>query len=155
MSVLLLLTHGLLAVALMGALTHQVVALVRARQPGQVASRTFLGRYSRAGRVDFAAAVALLFLLCFILGAVIYPAYRIDVRIPFEEMGLIPFVGLFEVKEHWGGLGVGMLPLYVHLWKAEQLAEYHRARISVTVALSIIVWSDFLIGHILNNTRGL
>ena len=155
MTVILLLTHGLLAVALMGALTHQVVALFQGRQPGQAASRSFLGRYSRAGRLNFAGAVALLFVLVFVLGAVIYPAYRIDVRIPFEEMGLIPFVGLFEVKEHWGGVGVGMLPLYLHLWKAEQLAEHHRARVGVTVALSVIVWSDFLIGHVLNNTRGL
>lgn len=155
MTVFLLLTHGLLAVTLLGALTHQVVALLQGNQPGHAASRSFPGRYARAGRVGFAGVVAMLYVLCFILGAVIYPAYRLDVRIPFEEMGLISYVGLFEVKEHWGGVGVGVLPLYLQVWKTEHLANHHWTRAVVTVVLSIIAWSDFLIGHFLNNTRGL
>lgn len=156
MSVLLLLMHGLVSVALLGALTHQAVALIGGRRTtGQPASRGFLGRYLFAGRAGFATAVAWLYVVCFVLGALIYPAYRLDVRIPFEEMGLFVWVGLFEVKEHWAGVGIGVLPLYIHLWKSEHAAEYRWSRAGVTLVLLLIVWSDFLAGHFLNNTRGL
>jgi hypothetical protein len=64
-------------------------------------------------------------------------------------------VGLFEVKEHWAGIGVGCLPLYLYVWRAER-AQSHRAdRLAVTLILSVIVWTDFLAGHVLNNIRGL
>lgn len=154
MSLFLLLLHGLLAVALLGALTHQAVALVGAGRAGQ-RSGGFVLRYTQAGRVGFAGAVAILYVLCFVLGAFIYPDYRLDVRIPFEEMGLFAHVGLFEIKEHWGGIGVGLLPLYLYAWKTEQEAGQRANRIGVTWTLMAIVWSDFLIGHFLNNTRGI
>jgi hypothetical protein len=154
MSVFLLLLHGLLAVALLGALTHQAVALLGLGRSGQ-RSGGFVLRYTQAGRVGFAGAVAILYVLCFVLGAVIYPYYRLDVRIPFEEMGLFSYVGWFEIKEHWGGIGVGLLPLYLYAWKAEHAADQRSNRMGVTWALMVIVWSDFIIGHFLNNTRGI
>ena len=154
MSLWLLLLHGLLAVALLGALTHQAVALLAAGRAMQRGGG-FVLRYTQAGRVGFAGAIAILYLLCFALGAVIYPYYRLDVRIPFEEMGLYAHVGQFELKEHWGGIGVGLLPLYLYAWRGEHAVEERANRIGVTWTLMVIVWSDFIIGHFLNNTRGL
>lgn len=159
MTTLLLILHGLAAVALLGALTHQMVAMLRADaavQADVVARRSsFTGRYVSVGHRGFTSAIIVLFIVSFLLGALIYPAYRVDVRIPFEEMSMFWAVGLFEIKEHWGGIGLGVLPLYVYVWRAEQLASRRRDRIAVTALLTIIVWTDFLVGHVLNNIRGL
>jgi hypothetical protein len=90
-----------------------------------------------------------------ILGAIIYPSYRLNVRIPFEEMFLFKAVGSFESKEHFAGIGVGLLPLYYWLWRPNVADSHRRDRLAITTVLAFIVWWGFLIGHILNNIRGL
>jgi len=161
----LLILHGLAGVALLGALTHQLVSLVRAgamaADAGAVVRRddsgksTFVRRYVSVGQGGFTLAVVVLYVVTLIIGGVIYPTYRLDVRIPFEEMSLIWAVGLFEVKEHWGGIGLGVLPLYVFVWRPQQASSHQRDRFAITILLSFIVWSDFIAGHVLNNIRGL
>ena len=99
--------------------------------------------------------VASLYASLVVLGALIYPAYRLDVRIPFEEMSLGWAVGLFELKEHFAGIGLGLLPFYVSAWKAAPTADRRRDRMGITLVLAFIVWWDFLVGHVLNNIRGL
>lgn len=162
MTLLWLLLHGLAGVALLGALTHQLVGALRHARPVPAASTPaspggagFLRRYASVRPHAFTIAIVLLFLLCVIPGGTIYPAYRLDVRVPFEEMGLWWAVGLFEVKEHWGGVGLGLLPLYAWLWHSPQAVEAVRDRRIVTGLLAAIVWFDFIAGHVLNNLRGL
>lgn len=159
MRVTLLILHGLAAVALLGALTHQLVSLLRGdvmAAAGKVPSKSsFLGRYMAVGHGGFTIAVVVLYVVSVLFGAFIYPAYRIDVRIPFEEMYLIWAVGLFEVKEHWAGVGLGILPLYAYVWRPQQMATHRRNRLALTIMLSVIVWGDFIAGHVLNNIRGL
>lgn len=159
MTLTLLILHGLGAVALLGALTHQLVSLIRGKAvvaAGQPPSKgSFLGRYTAVGQGGFTIAVIVLYVVSVVLGALIYPAYRVDVRIPFEEMSLIWAVGLFEIKEHWGGVGLGILPLYAYVWRPQQTATHHRDRLAITSMLAVIVWGDFIAGHVLNNIRGL
>jgi hypothetical protein len=162
MNTALLILHGLLGVALLGALTHQLVSLLRASSLAPTAERvqprqksTFMTRYTGVGQGGFTMAVVVLYVLTLILGGVIYPVYRVDVRIPFEEMTLYWAVGLFEVKEHWGGIGLGVLPLYAYVWRPQQMNTHRRDRAAVTILLSVIVWSDFIFGHWLNNIRGI
>lgn len=165
MIIALLILHGLAGVALLGALTHQLVSLVRAgavtADASVVARRadsgksTFVNRYISVGQGGFTLAVVVLYVITIVVGGVIYPAYRVDVRIPFEEMSLIWAVGLFEVKEHWGGIGLGVLPLYLFVWRPQNASNHHRDRFAITMLLSFIVWSDFIAGHVLNNIRGL
>lgn len=147
----LLIAHGLCAVALLGALSHQVLPplLGKLQTDGG-----FWAGYSRVAKPKFVTAVVWLYVLSFILGALIYPAYRVDVRIPFEEMGLRWAVGVFEIKEHFGGLGIGMLPAYWMAWKGNA-PVFAQARSIITASLAFIVWFDFLAGHVLNNIRGL
>jgi hypothetical protein len=147
-----LISHGLLAVALLGALTHQLTAFMS----GRAARGTgFLARYVAVRPERFTTAIIVLFVLTLGFGATIYPAYRVDVRIPFEEMSLGWAVGLFELKEHLAGLGLGTLPLYAYTWRSHP-GEGHRIdRCMVTVFLGVIVWFDFIVGHVLNNLRGL
>jgi hypothetical protein len=148
----LLILHGLVGVALLGAITHQLVSMFRRRT---VRSGSFVDRYTGVNQRVFTSAVMTLFATNVILGAIIYPTYRLNVRIPFEEMSLGWAIGLFELKEHFAGIGLSLLPLYFWLWKPEIADSHRNGRIAISVILAFIVWWDFLVGHVLNNLRGL
>ena len=152
LSIWLLLFHGLLAIALIGTVTHQGVASVRALNH---APEGFVGHYAAVNPGMFVNAVIVTYVATFILGSVIYPAYRLDVRIALAEMQLGWGIGLFELKEHWAALGLGLLPLYNHLWKHPSPDTQGRGRATVTLILAVIVWFNLLVGHVLNNFRGL
>jgi len=63
--------------------------------------------------------------------------------------------GIFEIKEHMAAVGLGMLPIYAVYWKAPLLAAHAATRRYLTWILTFLVWWNFLIGHILNNIKGL
>jgi hypothetical protein len=149
----LLILHALMGVTLLGAITHQLVSALR--RPRGVRSGSFIDRYSGVNQRTFVTAVVTLYLAQLALGALIYPSYRLNVRIPFEEMSAYGAVGLFESKEHFAGIGAGLLPFYVWLWRPQAAETNARDRIAVTAILAFIVWWGFLSGHILNNLRGL
>jgi hypothetical protein len=149
---LLLILHSLVGVALLGAITHQLVSMWRKRR---ARSGSFIDRYTGVNQQIFVIAVIALYVAQIVLGAVIYPSYRLNVRIPFEEMFLFKAVGLFESKEHFAGIGLGLLPLYYWLWRPDVADSHRRDRLGITTVLAFIVWWGFLIGHILNNIRGL
>jgi hypothetical protein len=148
-----LILHALIGVALLGAITHQTVSMLRHRS---VRGGSFINRYMSVNQRAFTSAVVALYVTNVILGGIIlYPPYRLEVRIPFEEMGLGWAIGIFELKEHFAGIGLALLPLYLWLWRPE-IAESHRSgRIAITSIIAFIVWWDFIIGHVLNNIRGL
>lgn len=152
--VTLLILHGLLGVALLGALTHQCASFLRARSSTS-ARRSFADRYAAVAPRGFVTAVVIFYVAEIATATLVYPSYRLDVRIPFEEMSLGWAVGLFEIKEHAGGIALGMLPAYAFLWSRAEDTTLHRARSIVTALLAGIVWFDFLVGHVLNNIRGL
>ena len=152
MDVFLLVLHGLVGVALLGALTHQSVSTLRG---GAASGVAFLDRYAGARDRTFTAAVVALFVAELVLGAIIYPAYRLGVRIPFEEMSLDWAIGMFELKEHFAGLGLAVLPYYAYTWKPEVAPRLRVDRVAITLILAFVVWWDFLVGHVLNNIRGL
>jgi hypothetical protein len=149
-----LIVHGLLAVTLLGALTHQLVALLWGVGK-TVQSSSFVNHYRAARQQLFTRAIVALYIVTLVLGATLYPAYRLDVRIPFEEMSLGWAVGSFELKEHLAGLGLGLLPLYAYLWRPQFNDSHRRDRTLVSAFLAGVVWFDFLVGHVLNNIRGL
>lgn len=152
MGIALLILHGLVAVALLGAITHQLVSALRARR---IAGVGFIQRYTGVNERVFTHAVIWLYLAAVLLGGVIYPIYRLEVRVPFEEMLLGWAVGSFELKEHFAGIALCVLPLYAWLWRPEQAETHGRDRIAITALLAFVVWWDFLVGHVLNNIRGL
>ena len=152
MIIALLILHGLVGVALLGAITHQMVSVFRRRA---VRSGSFFDRYTGVNQRVFTTAVVALYVTNVLLGATIYPSYRLDVRIPFEEMGLGWAIGMFELKEHFAGIGLSLLPLYLWLWKPEIADSHRNGRIAISLIIASIVWWDFLVGHVLNNLRGL
>ena len=148
---LLLIVHGLFAVALLGAITHQALSVwVPARKP----AGNFVGRFRAVTAPSYANAIVLLYLLTFVLGGIIYAEYRIEVRIVVEQMGLWAQNGSFELKEHFAAIGLAILPAYWCYWRQPLSADDSRSRAILTALLAFIVWWNFLVGHILNNIRG-
>jgi hypothetical protein len=156
MIVVLLLLHGLLAVALLGAITHQALSVL----PLAVTNgrRTFMDRFRGVNAPAYATPIVVLFTVTALGGALLYPQYRIDVRPALEDMQNAAANGVFEIKEHLIAIGLGLLPAYWLLWQQPdntQGAGAASARRALTWLLAFFVWWGFIVGHVLNNIRGL
>jgi hypothetical protein len=156
MPTFLLIVHGLLAVVLLGGITHQAMS---AAWPSRNKTGIFRSFRAVSGAV-YTNANIVLYVATAILGGTIYPVYRVSVRTYLESARLYPAVGSFEIKEQFISIGLGMLPLYWVLWRGPMEpaaigAGAKTARIAVTLMLCFIVWYAFLVGHVLNNIRGL
>jgi hypothetical protein len=147
----LLILHGLLASALLGTMTHQAAAVVWPSRGGD----GFFDAYRAVKAARFTRVNVALYLAVFILGAVIYPAYRIGVRTWIERARLWDISGLFELKEQTLAIGLAMLPLFWLLWRDPKDEETRLARAVVTAFLCALIWYAFIAGHIVNNVRGL
>jgi hypothetical protein len=147
----LLLVHMLLAVALIGAVTHQTLGVVA---PVRRPAGGFFGRFRAVNGAGYVNAIVVLYLLTASAGLIIYPSYRLGARVFMEELRMFPRVGSFELKEHLIALGLGLLPAYWWAWQPEQNDRVLTRR-ALTVILAVFVWYAFLIGHLLNNTRGI
>ena len=102
---ILLIIHGLLAVALLGALTHQAMSVLMPVRHA-AASAGFVTRFRAEQGAGYAAAVCVLWVVTFIFGAWIYTEYRIYIRVPIEEGGFWKTQGFFEMKEHVATIGL-------------------------------------------------
>ena len=153
MIVALLIVHGLLAVALLGAITHQAWSVVPRRAAAGPLS--FVGRFRTVDSGAYATAVVVLFVVTAIGGGLLYPQYRLDVRTALEDLQLRAANGIFEIKEHLVAIGLGLLPTYWLFWKAPLVPEQAAARRYLTWLLAFVVWWGFLVGHVLNNIKGL
>jgi hypothetical protein len=151
MTIALLILHGLLAVALLGAITHQAIGVW---MPSRTGASSFVGRMRGVSTGTYVNAIVVLYILTASLGAIIYPAYRLSVRVVLEQMQLLWQNGSFELKEHFVAVGLGMLPAYWYFWREQLGDEYARQREVITALLAFIVWWSFLVGHIVNNARG-
>jgi hypothetical protein len=147
----LLIVHALVAVALLGGITHQAVAACwPARRKGG-----FFTSFRGVAAVRYTNVNIALYLAAAILGGTIYPAYRVAVRTYLENARLWTANGSFEVKEQFVSIGFGMLPLFWWLWREPLDPAGKIARAAVTAILCFIVWYSFIVGHVLNNIRGL
>jgi hypothetical protein len=101
---ILLILHGILAVLLLGAITHQAVGVVwpvSKRSPG------FLSAVRGVNGMNYTNAVIVLFLVTFVVGTIIYPTYRVNVRTVLQEYRDFKPEGMFEMKEHLLALSLG------------------------------------------------
>ena len=151
MTTILLITHGLLAVALLGAITHQAISVWL---PARRAADSFVARVRGVQAASYVTAIIVLYLATAILGGIIYPEYRLNVRVVLEQLELRLANGSFELKEHFVAVGLGMLPAYWHFWRKPLAEDHARTRAVLTAVLAFIVWWSFLVGHVLNNIRG-
>ena len=154
MIVALLILHGLLAVALLGAITHQALSVL-ALAPSANGRWTFVSRFRGVDATAYATPIVVLFAVTAIGGALLYPEYRIDVRPALEDTQNQAANGVFEIKEHLAAIGVGLLPAYWLFWRRPHTAETAAPRRYLTWLLAFFVWWSFIAGHVLNNIRGL
>ena len=148
----LMLLHVLVSVALIGAITHQALS---ARRKPSAAPGSFVGRFRGVYSPTFTNVVVLLFFASSVLGGVLYPRYRVEVRPALEDMQLRAANGIFEIKEHFAAVGLGLLPAYWRVWRSPLRPEYAAARLYLTWILAVIVWWNFIVGELLNNIKGL
>jgi hypothetical protein len=151
MIVVLLILHALLAVTLLGAITHQALSVWL---PARTQAESFVARMRAVTPASYANAIVVLYLATATLGAVIYPSYRINVRIVLEQLQLYAANGAFELKEHFVAVGLGMLPAYWYFWRRPLAPDHARTRAVLTAVLAFVVWWSFIVGHLLNNIRG-
>jgi hypothetical protein len=151
MTTVLLIIHGLLAITLLGALTHQAIGVL---WPAGKAAHSFIARVRAVSAPSYANAVVVLYVVTAILGGIIYAEYRITVRVVLEQYQFWKAIGAFELKEHFVAVGLGMLPAYWYFWRQPLVRDHARARAMTTATLAFIVWWSFFVGHILNNIRG-
>ena len=147
---ILLIVHGILAVLLLGAITHQAIG---AAWPAAKRGPGFVNALRSVNGMSYTNAVVILFVVTFLLGTIIYPTYRITVRTVLREYHLYKPEGMVEMKEHVLALSLALLPLYWLLWRKPS-GDNRIARTAITGIIAVSVWWSFLTGHIINNIRG-
>jgi hypothetical protein len=152
MWIVLVISHGLLAFLLLGAITHQVVSVWA---PARARAGNFVARYRAVGSANYVNAVIVLYIATMIMGAIIYTDYRITARLTLEQGRYWKSFGAFELKEHLIAIGLATLPAYWYFWQPPQDAEHARTRMMLTTLLAFVIWWGFLTGHVVNNIRGL
>jgi len=149
MITVLLIIHGVIAVFLIGAITHQTLGVFWPRRPGQT---DFVANARGIRPQIYVNAVIVLYVTTFVLGSILYPTYRVFVRPPLEDLQLTYAIGLFEIKENFAAIGLAMLASYWYFWK--KAPEFPTTRKALTAIFFLIIWYNFIAGHILNNVRG-
>ena len=151
MATFLLIVHGLVAVALLGALTHQTLATWA---PARGQSGSFFSRFRTVPPASFANAVVILYVISALLGAIVYLYFRVDIRPTLERAGHWPALGFFDIKEHFVSIGAALLPAYWVCWRRPGAEQPYRLRAALTMIMAFIVWWGFLTGHVVNNIMG-
>ena len=143
--------HGIVAIGLLGAITHQGLTVWRKSAP----ARLFIDRYRAIHAPRFTNAIIVLYVLTFALGAYIYPAFVLDVKGAVAGYGMRGTIGVFQLKEHVAVIGLALLPVYWHYWRTIPLTTGVQMRRFLTTLILLSVWWSLVIGHILNNVKGL
>jgi hypothetical protein len=151
MATVLVIIHGLVAIALLGAITHQTLATWA---PAGARPGSFFARFRAVPSVSFAGAIVVLYTVSAILGAIVYLDFRVDITPVLQNSGHWQTLGLFDIKEHFVAIGLAVLPAYWVCWRQPSAEELARTRAALTLILALIVWWSFLVGHVTNNIMG-
>lgn len=145
---LLLLAHLFVTFVLAGSMTHGLLIVVGYLR----------GRFGRQKLEWFYVRVSLwAYTIVYIIGALIYPAYRIHIRHRYFDPELPWATGLFETKEHWGAVGLAMFFVYYFLRKSFQPAEEKDKLflyVPLCLLLNVIVWYKIVAGSYLTILKG-
>jgi hypothetical protein len=148
---ILLILHGLVAVALLGAITHQTLA---AWVPPRTTPPSFFGRFRAVPGAAFTNAVVVLYLVSWLLGAIVYLFFKIDVQPNLERDRHWHAMGFLDLKEDFVAIGLSLLPPYWFCWLRPVDDQNALIRAAVTILLAFIIWWSFLVGHVVNNIGG-
>ena len=82
MATVLVIIHGLVAVALLGAITHQTLA---AWAPAGTRPGSFFGRFRGVQAASFTNAIVFLYAASALLGAIVYLYFKVDIAPGLER----------------------------------------------------------------------
>ena len=114
MYVFLLILHGVCAVLLLGAVTHQAYAVW---SPAAHRNGGWWNSLRTVHPERYVRAVVALFVVTFLLGAVIYAPFAAYARPQMLDAHAPLAMGLFQIKEHAAALALAMLPAYAVAWR--------------------------------------
>ena len=114
MTTALLILHGLVAVALLGAITHQTLA---AWTPSNAHPRSFFARFRAVQPAGYANAIVGLYLGAALLGAIVYLYFKVDIQPDLERDRHWHALGFLDLKEDFVAIGFGLLPAYWISWR--------------------------------------
>jgi hypothetical protein len=144
----LLLVHLFATFILIGSMTHNLLIVI-----GYVR-----GKFGRQKLEWLYVKVSLwTYTIVYVIGALIYPAYRVYLRHDYFDPQLPWATGLFEVKEHWGAVGLAMLFVYYFLRKSFQPAEEKDKLflyVPLCLLLNVILWYKIAVGCYLTLLKG-
>lgn len=149
MFVFLLILHGVSAVLLLGAVTHQALAAwwPVARRDGH-----WWNSLRAVHPERYTGAVAALYVVTFLLGAIIYAPFAGWARPQMLDAHAPLAIGFFQIKEHAAALALAMLPAYIVAWREPGARG---PRLAFTTWLTATTWWNLVVGHVVNNLRGL
>src|SRR5258706_16392705 len=98
METALLIIHGVLAVFLIGAVTHHFLSVFWPRRPGQT---DFVARARGVNSIGYVQTIIILYVVTFAVGAYLFPTYHVFLRPPLQLLILTSAIGLFEIKENF------------------------------------------------------
>ncbi len=145
---LLLLAHLFATFVLVGSMTHNlliVIGYVRGKCGRQKLELLYV-------KVSFWA-----YIIAYVLGVLIYPAFGVYIRGAYFDPQIPWATGLFEVKEHWGALGLALFFVYYFLRKSFQPAEEKDKLflyVPLCLLLNIILWYKVIISCYLTLLKG-
>ena len=144
---LLLMAHLLVTFVLVGSVTHNLI-VVGGYLRGKFARQKLELRYARVGFWSY--------VIVYITGALVYPAFRVYIRGELFDPMRWP-TGLFEVKEHWGAVGLAMFGVYYFLRKSFQPDQEKQKlwlHVPLCIMINIVVWYKVIAGCYLSNLKG-
>lgn len=145
---ILLLVHLFATFVLVGSMTHNLLIVI-----GYVR-----GKFGRQKLEWFYVRVSLwAYTIVYVIGMLIYPAYGAHIRHQYFDPQLPWATGLFEVKEHWGAVGLAMFFVYYFLRKSFQPAQEKDKLflyVPLCLLLNVILWYKVVIGCYLTLLKG-
>ncbi len=148
MYVPLLVAHLFATFVLVGSMTHHLLC-VKDYVRGKFGRERLELRYLKISLWSYAAVYA--------LGALIYPAFRVYIRRDHFDPNLPWATGVFEVKEHWGAIGLAMFFAYYLLrrgFKPSEEKDKLYLCVPLCLLLNAIVWYKVAIGCWLTCLKG-
>jgi hypothetical protein len=145
---ILLLAHLFATFVLVGSMTHNLLIVF-----------SYLhGRFSRQKLEKLYAKVSLwAYVIVYVIGALIYPAFRVYIRGSYFDPKIPWATGLFEVKEHWAAVGLALFFVYYFLRKTFQ-PDSEREKLFLYIPLcfilNLILWYKVIISCYLSLLKG-
>lgn len=144
----LLLLHLFVTFVLVGCMTHNLLIVI-----GYIG-----GKFNRQKLELYYTKISLWsYVIVYVIGALIYPAYRVYIRYNYFDPQLPWATGLFETKEHWAAVGLAMFFVYYLLRKNLRPAEEKDKLwfyVPLCFLLNIIIWYKVVAGCYLSLLKG-